>query len=154
MPDRNRALPEPQPKRQKQEQEGEYDGNHILWKTFQPQSEQYLHHETSTTEEMQHAVRPVNEGHIKRMTQMHSEQGNLTPEIPPKFIAAANAGKALIPQPKYVEDTFERSRSTSVPRLADLYAQMIPPVANPSLRRNIDYDANCQQDFFASTAKL
>ncbi|KAJ5474083.1 hypothetical protein N7475_003649 [Penicillium sp. IBT 31633x] len=131
MPDQNRALPEPQPKRQRQEQEGEYDGNHIPWKTFEPQSEPYLHHETNTTEEMQHVIETVNEGHIKHMTQIHSEQSNLAPpEIPPKSIAAAKAGKASIPQPKYVEDTFKRPRSTSLPQQTEPYAQMIPPVTN------------------------
>ncbi|KAJ5202597.1 hypothetical protein N7449_004676 [Penicillium cf. viridicatum] len=155
MPDQKRALPEPQPKRQKQEQEGEYDDNHIPWKTFETQSEQYLHHETSTTEEMQHAIEPANEEHIKHMTQMHSEKGNLAPhETPPKSIAAANAEKASISQPKYVENTFERPRSTSVPQPTELYAQMIPPVIDPNLRGNLDYDANCQQDLFASTAEF
>lgn len=154
-PDQKRALPEPQPKRQKQEQEGEYDDNHIPWKTFETQSEQYLHHETSTTEEMQHTIEPTNEEHIKHMTQMHSEQGNLAPhEASLKSIAAANAEKASISQPKYVENTFEWPRSTSVPQPTELYAQMIPPVIDPNLRGKLDYDANCQQDLFASAAKF
>ncbi|CAG8121950.1 unnamed protein product, partial [Penicillium nalgiovense] len=113
MPDQKRALPEPQPKRQNQEQEGEYEDNHIPWKTFELQSEQYLHHESSTSKEMQHAIEP----HLMRP--------------PPKSIAAANAEKALIFQPKHVEETFERPRSTSVPQPTEPYAQMNPPASLP-----------------------
>jgi hypothetical protein len=131
MPDQKRALPEPRPKRQNQEQEGEYEDNHIPWKTFELQSEQYLHHESSTSKEMQHAIEPINGERVKHMSQKHSEQGNLAPhEAPPKSIAAANAEKASIFQPKHVEETFERPRSTSVPQPTEPYAQMIPPVIN------------------------
>ncbi|KAJ5481514.1 hypothetical protein N7475_000326 [Penicillium sp. IBT 31633x] len=67
MPDQKRALPEPQPKRQKQELEGEYEDDQIPWKTFELQSKQYLHHESSTSKEMQNAIEPANEEHIKQM---------------------------------------------------------------------------------------
>jgi hypothetical protein len=131
MPDQKHALPEPQPKRQKQEQEGEYEDNHIPWKTLERQSEQYLHHESSTRKEMQHTIEPANEEHIKHTSHIHSEQGNLAPhEAPPKSIAAANAEKASIFQTKHVEDTFQRPRCTSVPQTTEPYVQMIPPVTN------------------------
>ncbi|CAG8165551.1 unnamed protein product, partial [Penicillium nalgiovense] len=137
MPDQKHALPEPQPKRQTQEQEGEYEDNHIPWKTFERQSEQCLHHESSTNKEMQHAIEPANEEHIKHMSQRHFEQGNLGPhEVPPKG-AVANVEKASIFQPKHVKGTFERPRSTSVPQPTEPYAQMIPPASLPP-RPNFD----------------
>ncbi|CAI7635164.1 unnamed protein product [Penicillium palitans] len=149
------AKREPQPKRQKQVQEGEFGELQIPWKAFEPQSEQYLQHENSTTEDLQHIIEPGNDADIKHVDQSQSGKGDLAPhETSPKSDAAANAEKASISQPKYVENTFERPRSTSVPQTAKLYAQIIPPVIDPNLRANLGYDANCQQDLFASTAKF
>lgn len=96
MPDQKRALPEPQPKRQNQEQEGEYEDNHIPWKTFELQSEQYLHHESSTSKEMQHAIEPVNGERIKHMSQKYPDQGNLAPhEAPPKEYCGCECGESF-----------------------------------------------------------
>ncbi|KAJ5245012.1 hypothetical protein N7489_005108 [Penicillium chrysogenum] len=122
---------EPRSKQQKQKQERASDEYHFRWRAFEPQSEQFSRYETSTNEEMQHAMEPANEEHIKHMSQRYSEQGSLSPhETPPKSIAAAKAEKASIFQPKHVEDTSERPRSTPVPQPTELYAQMIPPVIN------------------------
>ncbi|CAG8897819.1 unnamed protein product [Penicillium nalgiovense] len=136
--DQKPALPEPRSKQQKQKQERASDEYHFRWRAFEPQSEQFSRYETSTNEEMQHAMEPANEEHIKHMSQRYSEQGSLSPhETPPKSIAAAKAEKASIFQPKHVEDTSERPRSTPVPQPTELYAQMIPPASLPP-RPNFD----------------
>ncbi|KAJ6163711.1 hypothetical protein N7497_003690 [Penicillium chrysogenum] len=130
MSDQKPALPEPRSKQQKQKQERASDEYHFRWRAFEPQSEQFSRYETSTNEEMQHAMEPANEEHLKHMSQRHSEQSNLGPhEVPPKD-AAANVEKASIFQPKHVKGTFERPRSTSVPQPTEPYAQTIPPVTN------------------------
>lgn len=141
MPDQKRALPEPQPKRQKQEQEGEYDDNHIPWKAFEPQSEQYLQHENSTTEELQHTIEPGNDADIKHLDQSQSGKGDLAPhETSPKSIAATIAEKTSISQPKYgraaVEDIPDWPRSISVSQPTEFYAQRNPPVINSNLRKS------------------
>ncbi|KZN94217.1 hypothetical protein EN45_044070 [Penicillium chrysogenum] len=136
--DQKPALPEPRSKQQKQKQERASDEYHFRRRAFEPQSEQFSRYETSTNEEMQHAMEPANEEHIKHMSQRYSEQGSLSPhETPPKGIAAAKAEKASIFQPKHVEDTSERPRSTPVPQPTELYAQMIPPASLPP-RPNFD----------------
>jgi hypothetical protein len=76
-PDKSLALLDPQPKRQKQLQEGEFGEHHILWKAFDPQSEQYLQHKKGPTEELQHTIEPANEVDIKHLDQIHSSKGDL-----------------------------------------------------------------------------
>ena len=141
VPGQNPALLEPQPKRQKQVQEGEFGEHHIPWKAFEPQSEQYLQHENSTTEELQHTIEPANEADIKHLDQSRSGKGDLVfHEKSPKSIAATIAEKTSISQPKYgraaVEDIPDWPRSISVSQPTELWTEMTPPVINSNLRES------------------
>ncbi|CAG7935627.1 unnamed protein product [Penicillium salamii] len=133
---RKLAPPEPQPKRQKPKQEGESGEYHIRRRAFEPQPEASLQYETSTNENMQHAIGPTKEADNKGSDQGYSGKGDLAPhEMPPKSIATKIADKASILQPEYgraaVGDILEWSRSISVSQPAQLYAHMTPPTSLP-----------------------
>ncbi|KAJ5481512.1 hypothetical protein N7475_000324 [Penicillium sp. IBT 31633x] len=130
------TISEPQRKRQKQEQEGETGDHHIPSKVFEPQSEQYLQHDKSTTEEMPHIIELANEANFKHIAQGISGKGNLAShEIPPKSIvpkvAEETSASEIEDGRRNTEDVGEQPQSLSISQPTKLYAQMIPP----SMRR-------------------